>query len=276
MRAYDRDEKDIDWSSASGGRGLRGIACDDDIVYVATGADLLAMSPDLSVTDTWHCPFLLDAHGLFVWERMLYMTSATYDSVVGFDLDQRRFAWGMNVVRKGHQFAVAGFDPTADDGPLPLDKLHINTIHCNRHGMYLTGLQTGGMLHFNGKHIRMAVELPANARDARPYRDGVLFNDSDAGVLRYTGRGEGHEDRAMPVPERSSEQLANTDAIEQGIVRPGFVRGLCAISDRLVAGGSSPSTVALYDLAANETLGSVQFAQDARESLHSIAHWPYD
>ena len=276
LRTYDRDDSDIDWTSASGGRGLRGIAVDGDTVYVATGAELLAMTPEFSVVDTWRCPFLLDAHGVFVWERMLYMTSAVYDSIVGFDLDQRRFVWGMNIVRKSNQFAVSGFDPNANEGPLPLDKLHINNVHCNRHGMYITGLKTGGMLHFNGTRIRMAVELPANARNAQPYRDGVLFNDSDAGALRYTGRGDGREDRAMRVPERSAAELENSDAIEQGIVRSGFARGLCVLSGHIVAGGSSPSTVTLYDLAANETLGSVHIAQDARESLHSIARWPFD
>jgi hypothetical protein len=276
LRTLDRDKTDIDWSGASGGRGLRGIAFDGDTMYVAAGAELLALTPNLSVVGAWRCPFLLDAQGMFAWERMLYVTSATYDSIVGFDLDQRRFTWGMNIVRKGHQFAVSGFDPTGDDGPLPLDKLHINCIHCNHHGMYVSGLRTGGMLHFNGSHIRMAVELPANARDARPFRDGVLFNDSDAGALRYTGRGNGSEDRAIQVPVRERNELTNADAIDEGVVKNGFARGLCVVSERVVAGGSSPATVALYDLAAKQLLGSVNLTRDARESLHSIARWPYD
>ena len=32
----------------------------------------------------------------------------------------------------------------------------------------------------------------------------------------------------------------------------------------------------LNDLAANDTLGSVQLSRDPRESLHSIAAWPFD
>ncbi len=276
LSTLDLDETDIDWNGASGGRGLRGIAFDGDRVYVAAGAGLLELTPGLRVVNAWNCPFLLDPHALFAWKRMLYVTSATYDSVIGFDLDQRRFSWAMQAVRRGNRFAAASFDPVTDEGPLPLDRLHINNVHCNRHGMYLTGLRTGGMLHFNGKDIRMAVELPANARDARPFRDGVLFNDTDAGALRYSGRGDGAEDRAMPVPDRSAEDLTNGDAIELGIVRTGFARGLCVVNERIVAGGSSPATVTLYDLAANETLGSVDLTRDARESVHSIAVWPYD
>ena len=182
----------------------------------------------------------------------------------------------MHVETSNYRFKATRFDPTSDDGPLPLNKLHINNVYCNQHGMYITGLRTGGMLHFNGARINMAVELPSNSRNAQPFRDGVLFNDTDAGALRYTGRGEGEEERAMVVPSYDTGQLSHTDAITEGIARPGFARGLCVLSDRIVAGGSSPSTITLYDLAANETLGSVSLSQDARNAIHTIAKWPYN
>lgn len=276
LRTLDRDSIDIDWTGVSGGRGLRGIATDNDVVYVASGSELHALTPTLAAVDSWQCPFLLDAHGMFVWKRMLYVTSATYDSILGFDLDKRQFTWAMNIARRGSKFAAASFDPRGDEGPLPLDKLHINAIHCNQHGMYLSGLRTGGMLHFNGTEVRMAVELPANSRDAQPFRDGVIFNDTDAGALRYTGRGDGSEDRAMSIAEVPEDSLSNAEAFDEGVVKNGFARGLCVVSDSVVAGGSSPATVSLYDLVSNQTIGSVQLARDARESLHSIATWPFE
>ena len=114
--------------------------------------------------------------------------------------------------------------------------------------MYLTGLRTGGMLLFNGRTIQMAVELPPGTHNARPFRDGVLFNDTEANLLRYAGRGEGREDRAMPVPTYPPESLLHNDVDQSGIARQGFARGLAVLSDTLVAGGSSPSTVTVYDL----------------------------
>ena len=60
------------------------------------------------------------------------------------------------------------------------------------------------------------------------------------------------------------------------IARQGFARGLCVISDTLVAGGSSPSTVSLYDLAANTRLLSVNLTMDVRNAIHGLAVWPYD
>jgi len=276
LHTLDWNTEDIEWHGAGGGRGLRGIAFDKDRVYLASSDELFAYTPKLKQLNSWRNPFLKYCHEIIVWERMLYLTSAGYDSILGFDLDRQAFGWAMHVQNKNHRFMASIYDPMSDDGPLPLNKFRINNVHCNQHGMYITGLRTSGMLHFNGKHIRMAVELPDGSRNAQPFRDGVLFNDSDAGVLRYTGRGEGEEDRAMAMPTHDADQLSHSDAIAEGLAKPSFTRGLCVLSDRIVAGGCSPSTISLYDLAANEMLGSVSLSVDVRSTVHSIAQWPYD
>ena len=131
------------------------------------------------------------------------------------------------------------------------------------------------MLHFSGREIRMQVEMPPGTHNARPFRDGVLFNDSEDDVLRYTGRGEGEEDRAMQVPTYDQEQLERVDAADDKVARQGFARGLCELSDAIVAGGSSPSTVTIYDLAGNEMLVSVNISMDVRNAIHGLEVWPY-
>ena len=122
----------------------------------------------------------------------------------------------------------------------------------------------------------MAVELPRGTHNAQPFRDGVLFNDSEADALRYTGRGEGEEDRAMRVPIYDPAQLERMDAADAQVARPGFARGLCVLSDHVVAGGSSPSTISIYDLAANECLGAVNLSRDVRNAIHGLERWPFD
>jgi hypothetical protein len=273
--ALDWNTPDIEWHGRGGDRGLRGIAVDGDRLYVAASDRLLAFSPDFKPIDSYPSPLLKQCHEIAVWERTLYLTSAGYDSILGFDLDEHRFHWALHVQSSNFRFKGTVFDPMADDGPLPLNKLQINSVFCNRHGMYITGLKTGGMLHFNGKDINMAVQLPAGAYNAQPFRDGVVFNDSEANVLRYTGRGEGEEDRAMAVPTLDTALMTHSEAITDGIARPGFARGLCVLSDRIVAGGSSPATIAVYDFAANECLGSVSLSHDVRNTIHSIAQWPF-
>ena len=140
--------------------------------------------------------------------------------------------------------------------------------------MYITGLRTGGMLLFNGREIRMAVELPPGTHNARPFRDGVVFNDTEANVLRYVGR-DGQEDRAMRLPTYAAESLLNREMDQSGVARQGFARGLAELSDSLVAGGSSPSTVSVYDLPRNERLLSVNLTMDVRNAIHGLEVWPY-
>jgi hypothetical protein len=121
----------------------------------------------------------------------------------------------------------------------------------------------------------MAAELPAGSHNARPFRDGVLFNDTESNALRYAGRGEGLEDRALRVPRFDPATLERKDLDESRVARQGFARGLCVLSDTLVAGGSSPSTVSVYDLPANRRLHSVNLTMDVRNAIHGLEVWPY-
>lgn len=260
---FDWSNPDINWSldENGGDRGLRGVGFDADKVYIATSDALLACSPDFQKFDRFPNRYLQEAHGVFAWQRTLYITSAGYDSVLGFDLDQQEYTWAMQVKSQRHRFLPSPYDPNSDDGPLMLKKLHLDCIHCNEHGMYLAGQHTNGLLHFNGEQINLAVEMPVNCHDVLPFRSGIVFNDIEASALRYTERGEGEEDRAMPLPESST---------------PGSARGLCVLNEHIVAGGSAPATVAIYDLAANEMLGSVQLSNNPDHSIHSIVRWPFN
>mgnify|MGYP002622263940 CR=1 FL=1 len=266
---------DIDWTGRGADRGLRGIAFDGDIVYIAASDELFAYSPDFEPLGSWRNPYLKHCHEIIVYERTLFMTSTGFDSVLGFDLDAKRFDRGIHVDTMNFRFKATLFDPAGDDGPLLLNKLHINNVWCSDAGMYLCGLKTGGLLHFNGRSVNMAAELPAGTHNAQPFRDGVLFNDTQAGRLRYCGRGDGEEDRALAVPLYDPKSLTHTDLDDSRTARQGFVRGLCVLSDAVVAVGSSPSTVTLFDLAENRQVLTVNLSRDIRNAIHGLEAWPF-
>lgn len=275
-RTVDWNTADIDWQGRGWDRGLRGIAFDGDTVFIAASDELFAYTPDFKLLASWRNRYLRHCHEIAVYKRTLYLTSTGFDSILGFDLDSRRFQWAMHLATENFRFRAVAFDPAAENGPLMLNKLHLNNVFCNERGMYIGGLRTGGMLHFNGKTVHMSAELPPGSHNARPFRDGVLFNDSEADALRYAGRGEGLEDRAMRVPKYDMSALGNAGADSSGIARQGFARGLCVLSDSVVAGGSSPSTVSIYDLARNERLLSVNLTMDIRNAIHGLEVWPYN
>jgi hypothetical protein len=274
-QTIDWNKADIDWQGRGWDRGLRGIAFDGDVVYIAASDELFAYSPDFEPLGSWRNPYLKHCHEIAVHQRTLFLTATGFDSILGFDLDTREFQWGLHVLTHQFRFKGTSFDPRQKDGPLMLNKLHLNNVHCTPGGMYISGLKTGGMLLFNGKQVQMAAELPAGSHNAQPFRDGVLFNDSESDALRYAGRGEGLEDRAMRVPRYEPARLQNQDLDQSQVARQGFARGLCVLSDTVVAGGSSPSTVSVYDLKANERLLSVNLTLDVRNAIHGLEVWPY-
>lgn len=274
-QTIDWNRTDIDWQGRGWDRGLRGIAFDGDRVYVAASDELFAYTPDFDLIDSWRSPFLKHCHEIAVWGRTLYLTSTGFDSVLGFDLDRQRFHWALHVREENYRFFCSAFDPMGSDGPVQLNRLHLNSITCNAGGMYVCGLHSGGMLHFNGKSVHMSVELPHGTHNAQPFRDGVLFNDSEANALRYAGRNDGAEDRAFRVPTNDDDQLTHRQSDEGGVARQGFARGLCVLSPMVVAGGSSPSTISVYDLAGNERLLSVTLTMDVRNAIHGLEVWPY-
>jgi len=275
-QVLDWNKGDIDWQGRGWDRGLRGIAFDGDTVYIAASDELFAYDTNFRPIGSWRNQYLKHCHEVAVHERSLFLTSTAFDSIVAFDLDRREFHWAMHVATEGFRFQARPFDPRGDDGPLMLNKLHLNNVYCDQGGMYVTGLKSGGMLLFNGKRIQMAAELPPGTHNARPFRDGVLFNDTEADALRYAGRGEGREDRALKVPLYRPDELEHRHLDRSQTARQGFARGLCVLSASVVAGGSSPSTVSVYDFVANERVLSVNLSMDVRNAIHGLEIWPYD
>jgi hypothetical protein len=103
----------------------------------------------------------------------------------------------------------------------------------------------------------------------------VLFNDTEADCLRYAGRGDGREDRSFEVPRYRPESLRNVELDQTRVARQGFARGLCVLSETVVAGGSSPATISVYDLQKNERLASVNLTLDVRHAVHGLERWPF-
>ena len=190
----------------------------------------------------------------------------------GFDLDHNRFCWGLALSYDGSAFHGAPFDPASTHGPMPGNKLHINNVFCNAKGMYISGLRTGGLLVFDGRRLRLWAELPRGVHNARPWRDGALFNDTHANVVRYATP---DSQVAFAVPRFADEQLTHTDLDDSRIARQSFGRGLCPVTDNLIAAGSSPSTIALHDLRARKTVAALTLTYDVRNAIHGLEVWPY-
>ncbi len=124
-------------------------------------------------------------------------------------------------------------------------------MYCDASGLYISGLKTGALVKFDGRTLRRAAGLPRGIHNARPFGDGVLFNDTAADRVRLVRPGR---EISFAVPIIDAAELTHTELDDSRIARAGFGRGLCVIDDTLVAAGSSPSTIALHDLAAGANI----------------------
>ena len=82
--------------------------------------------------------------------------------------------------------------------------------------------------------------------------------------------------KSFAVPKYEEARLTHTDLDDSRIARQGFGRGLCVIDDHRIAAGSSPSTIAVHDLATLKTTQMVTLTYDVRNAIHGLEVWPFD
>ena len=273
LQPIDWNKMDIEWEGRGWDRGLRGIAFFNDNVYIAASDEIFVFNQRFEQVASYRNPYLKHCHEMCVHQDHLFITSTGYDSVVGLNLTTEEFDWGLQLVSDGPAYAVRRFDPRGDQGPLQLNKLHINNVYCDEGGMYLSGIRTEALLRFNGKAVGVMATLPQGVHNAQPFRDGILFNDTRSDALRFespTSR------KAYRIPKYPPHKLTHTDLDDSRIARQGFGRGLCVVSDNVVVGGSSPSTISVYDLTKDRPTNMLPLSMDVRNAIHGLAVWPYD
>ena len=273
LQTVDWDSVDIDWQGRGWDRGLRGIGFDGDRVFIAASDELFVYDHTCQQITSYRAPYLKHCHEISCYERRLYLTSTGFDSILGFDLDRNRFSWGLSVSKDKKGLRAVPFDPESRHGPSLRNELHINSVFCESRAMYISGLRTAGLHAYTGRHINQVATLPDGTHNARPYRKGVLFNDTQKNVVRFVPQ-QGKQG-VFNLPVYNPALLTHTELDDSRVARQAFGRGLCVISDSLIAGGSSPSTVTLYDIDQMKTTLSLNLSLDIRNAIHGLEAWPF-
>ena len=275
VQHVDWNTTEIDFEGRGADRGLRGIAFSGDDIYVAASDELFSYDRRFRIQDSFRNRYLKHCHEICRMERTMFLTSTSIDSLLAFDLDQKKYVWGFHLQRQNDRWTGHTFDPGRQMGPRPVNDFHVNMVHVDDTGIYLSGLRTNALLHLNSKmEVSEVCSLPAAAHNARPYRDGLLFNDTANDCVRYVSRDGRNQAFKIITYDEADIEFAGID--DSNIARQGFGRGLCLVGDRFVAGGSSPSTISLYDLETNQKVGSVNLTMDIRNAIHGLELWPYD
>jgi hypothetical protein len=265
---------EIDFEGRGADRGLRGIEFDSDFIYVAASDELFRYDRNFRISSSFRNPYLKHCHEIARMDRTIFLTSTGFDSLLAFDIDQNNFVWGMQIQRILGGWQGAVFDPRTGIGPTPSNHFHINMVHVDGSGIYVSGLRTKAMLHINSKlEVNAVCNIPEGAHNAQPFRDGVLVNDTQSDAVRYSGRDGANKAFKVITYDEKEIEFAGVD--DSNLARQGFGRGLCVVNDNLVAAGSSPSTITLYDIESEETVASVNLTMDIRNAIHGLEVWPY-
>lgn len=271
----DWNTDDIDWEGRGADRGLRGITFDGDDIYIAASDELFVYDRDFNLQRSFKTATLKHCHEISLAERRIFLTSTGFDSLLSFNLDKNEFDWAFQLQKPYDQWTGFAYDPRGDSRPRPVNDFHINMVYVDKTGIYFSGLRTNALLHLNDRmQVSEVCNLPSGTHNARPWNDGVIFNDTASDCVRYVRRDSTESAYQIHSYDEADIEFAGID--DSKIARQAFGRGLCPVGDRFLAGGSSPSTITLYDIQSNQKVGFVNLSMDIRNAIHGLEVWPFD
>jgi hypothetical protein len=295
-QTIDYADRSISWQGRGGDRGLRGIAFYGDEIYLAANDEVFVYSKDFRLIRSIENEYLAHCHETYRAGDTLFITSTGRDSVLEYDLRTRRFLKGYHIrfegltrrlnmlgfrlnrfldretIEFGPMPRLRVFDPNSDEGPPASNTCHINNVFYENGVVFVSGTRCRHLLAINGQKLSSHARLPFRTHNARPFRDGVLMNDTRHDRVNYVD-GDGRE-ISLPIKRYDERELLNSH-LPQDNARQAFGRGLAILGEGLVVGGSSPSTVSVYDLDTAEVVRTINLTMDVRNTIHGLEVWPF-
>ena len=190
-QVLDWNTADIDWQGRGWDRGLRGAAFFAGEVYLAASDELFVYDQRFNRQRSFRSTYLKHCHEIHQLNQHLFVTSTGHDSILAFDLERQKFTWAIHLALGEEGPVGTAYDPNGingpggANGPPARNLLHLNNVYADNTGLYASGLRTGGILRIGSDNsVRQWAELPQGMHNARPFGDGVLFNDTAANHVR--------------------------------------------------------------------------------------------
>jgi hypothetical protein len=274
-QVIDWNDQSINWEGRGLDRGLRGIACYGKSLYLAASDEIFAYTSGFSRLTSFKNRYLKHCHEIFISGDSLFITSTGFDSILVYDLRSGIFTQGycLRLHEAERKLSFGAFDPGSDQGPGPGDTIHINNVWHAQGRMFFASLKLGNLFYIQDGRLFSYAVIPQGTHNARPYRNGVLINDTANNRVSYLAM-DGHLIESFPIVQYADDQLLMHD-LPRDHARQAFGRGLCVNGHDLIIGGSSPATISVYQHGRSAVLKTVNLTMDVRNAIHGLAIWPF-
>jgi len=247
-QVIDWNDQSISWEGRGWDRGLRGIAFHKDHIYLAASDEIFVYDQQFRITNSFVNPFLKHCHEIRVVGDKLFLTSTGFDSILVFDLNHRIFERGLYIKKQEHTgydtVEVIEYDPLSLSGPEASMNCHINNVYVDQERLFIAGTRLDSLYVIQSGTIQKYAKLPYGSHNAQPFENGILCNDTaDDKVVKFDLQGNTLE--TYPIMKYPEQQLTWTH-LTNDRARQAFGRGLVVTNDGYVIGGSSPSTISVY------------------------------
>jgi WD40 repeat protein len=274
-QVVDWNTTSIDWEGRGLDRGLRGIAFYGGSTFIAASDEVFVFDTNFNIVKSFKNQYLKHCHEISIAGTSLFLTSTGFDSILVFDLLQESFIRGY-CIRSSPVSGLLGmmeFDPERQGGPMPGDTLHINNVIHDGEKITVCGTRLTNILYISEARLRPGPRVPLGTHNTFLYRGLVLANHTDADCIVCIDL-QGRLLQSVPVPRYAESQLLMSN-IPRDYARQAFGRGLCVTKDGVIIGGSSPTTITVYDLESGTIIKSLNLTMDVRNSVHGLEIWPF-
>ncbi len=283
-QVIDWSHQDINWAGRGYDRGLRGIAFWRNQTLIAATDEIIFLNQAFDIVKRVSNRYLRHCHEICVIGNHLYATSTGFDSLLRLDLENQEFVDGYHLridwqgkVRSKFGGAstpsLIKFDPNAINGPIPGDRLHINNVCEHKGKLYISGTRLNRLFELDAEQVIPRCNIPTMTHNVQFFDDGFIYNDSERDrvvVDRISKKNSYFQVPTYPVTELKNHQLPHDYA------RQGFARGLCVLPNKKIVGGSSPSTITVYDSHDGHTQSQTfNISMDVRHAIHGLEYYPY-
>ena len=284
----DWKDESIDFEGRGGERGLRGVVCFNDYIYLASNSAILKLNLKFEILDQYTNEYLENIHEIHIQGDELLVTSTGFDSLLWFDLKSEKFKSALlfrkeppptsilkrlrNKLLPKARFVSKFYNPNEPNQVDKKDSTHINSVFTDKDNIYFSGTSLNNLYRLDEiGNVKPDYIIPFKTHNGRFSKDYIYFNNTPTNIVKRVNPLT-NDVLEYQIPDIVDvEDKINSDRI----AKRSFNRGMLFHDEYLIV-GSSPSNIAVFNIHSGKLIKQIQLSNDIKNAIHGIALYPFD